>query len=323
MDGRSAVPHTRYSAETDVSRTRITEARPATSDGTSLAEEISAGPGRRAIRTWTHDPGTFRPTTQVSRSWSQEVYDEKFYGIVTDLVGAPRELVDPNGRHVGSLSASLWGASRQEADCPFRFPGQYHDDETGLNYNSHRYYDPAIGRYLSSDPIGLIGGANPYSYVGNPVRKLDPTGLTESDPPYFRGTTKGWPGGESMLKAGVASVSSDPGVATAFATQSASQHGGEGVVQILLPGSLDGVEKLGPGFIPREAEMGLGTTAADLASRANLEIPVARARGILADMGIHIPPNIGLGDLNQVLETTPKLSQTEIQNFIDKAGSCG
>jgi RHS repeat-associated protein len=303
----------------------LTEQVDFTWDGTSLAEEISASHRRRTVRTWTHDPGTFRPATQASRSWrdSQEAYDERFYAIVTDLVGAPRELVNPDGTLAGSSNTSLWGISQYEADCPFRFPGQYHDDETGLNYNSHRYYDPTAGRYLSSDPIGLAGGANPYTYVGNPVRKLDPTGLTEVDPPYFRGTTKGWPGGESMLRAGVASVSSDPGVATIFATQSASQHGGEGVVQILLPGSLDGVEKLGPGFIPREAEMGLGTTAADLATRANLEIPAARARSILADMGYHIPPNIGLGDLNQTLELTPKLSQTEIQNFIDKAGSCG
>ena len=59
-----------------------------------------------------------------------------------------------------------------------RAPGQYHDEETGLHYNCHRYYDPETGRYTQQDPIGLAGGINLYDYGnGDPVSAVDFLGL--------------------------------------------------------------------------------------------------------------------------------------------------
>jgi RHS repeat-associated protein len=77
----------------------------------------------------------------------------------------------PGGRGNGS------GVAPHPVEQPLRFAGQYCDLETGLHYNRFRFYDPDIGRYLSQDPVGLLGGTNPYEYGLNPVMYIDPLGL--------------------------------------------------------------------------------------------------------------------------------------------------
>ena len=62
-------------------------------------------------------------------------------------------------------------------DLPLRLPGQRYDTETGLYYNYYRDYDPSVGIYKQSDPIGLRGNLNTYAYVFDPLTKIDPLGL--------------------------------------------------------------------------------------------------------------------------------------------------
>ncbi|MFM9924406.1 RHS repeat-associated core domain-containing protein [Variovorax sp. H27-G14] len=68
-------------------------------------------------------------------------------------------------------------AERAGLKNPIRFQGQYLDEETGLHYNRHRYYDPVVGRFVSKDPIGLLGGINLHQYVLDPTQWIDPLGL--------------------------------------------------------------------------------------------------------------------------------------------------
>ncbi|WP_244160195.1 RHS repeat-associated core domain-containing protein, partial [Paracidovorax cattleyae] len=69
---------------------------------------------------------------------------------------------------------------------PLRFQGQYFDAETGLHYNRFRYYDPATGRFVHQDPIGLRGGTNPFVFAPNPMDWMDPYGLAKRSGPGIR-----------------------------------------------------------------------------------------------------------------------------------------
>jgi RHS repeat-associated protein len=103
------------------------------------------------------------------------------YYIHTDHLGSPLALTDNYGTVQWKGSYDPYGNVTVEVnnlDQNQRFPGQYADEETGLHYNYFRDYDPEIGRYIQSDPIGLNGGINTYGYVGgNPVNRTDRKGL--------------------------------------------------------------------------------------------------------------------------------------------------
>lgn len=157
-------------------------------DGHTLCEQSASSRTRDQWVSLTWDHEGHRPITQVERVFAssseepQEVVDERFFTMITDLAGTPTELVDERGVIAGRARSTLWGTTTWEhegnAHTPLRFPGQYYDQESGLHHNYVRTYDPENARYLTPDPLGLAPGPNPVSYVHNPHIWIDPMGLT-------------------------------------------------------------------------------------------------------------------------------------------------
>ena len=100
--------------------------------------------------------------------------------IHTDQVAQPQKMTDASGNIVWDRVATPFGVEVSLTGIltqSLRFPGQTNDPETSLNQNWHREYAPELGRYVQSDPIGLMGGINIYAYVaGNPITRVDPRG---------------------------------------------------------------------------------------------------------------------------------------------------
>lgn len=106
--------------------------------------------------------------------------DGKIYFVHPDHLGTPQRVTNSDQRQVWAATYTPFGLAEleiEELEFNLRFPGQYYDAESGLHYNYFRDYDPSLGRYIQSDPIGLAGGINTYGYVfQNPIRYTDPTG---------------------------------------------------------------------------------------------------------------------------------------------------
>ncbi|MEU0368696.1 putative T7SS-secreted protein [Streptomyces sp. NPDC006283] len=153
-------------------------------DGTRLAEQATQD-GRTT--TWDYAPGTHRPLAQVDRD-TLTGGEARFHAVITDVVGTPTELVTPDGRIAWQHRTTVWGTDlptppgSASVGCPLRFPGQYRDPETGLNYNCFRYYDDEVAGYVSADPLGLSAAPNHHAFVPNPFGWLDPLGLKCLDP---------------------------------------------------------------------------------------------------------------------------------------------
>ena len=106
--------------------------------------------------------------------------DDSIYFVHSDHLNVPTVVTDKDKAIVWEGHRKPFGDTEVTVatiEQPFRFPGQYYDSETGLHYNLMRDYDPRLGRYVQSDPIGLGGGVSTYGYGGqNPIMAYDPTG---------------------------------------------------------------------------------------------------------------------------------------------------
>jgi RHS repeat-associated protein len=132
-------------------------------------------------RSYLYEPDSFRPLALLEGFGPTET---RPYHYQLDHLGTPQELTDPDGDIVWSAHYRAYGQisrlDKGKIDNPLRFQGQYFDQESGLHYNRHRYYNPDVGRYLTPDPVKLAGGINAYQYVPNPTGWVDPLGLNAS-----------------------------------------------------------------------------------------------------------------------------------------------
>ncbi len=102
-----------------------------------------------------------------------------------DQIGTPCTIESAKGEKTWAADIAPYGSTQIKSDhgqnFDLRFPGHYSDAEIGLHYNRFRYYNPVLGRYLQSDPLGIAGGSNVYAYVVNPLRVSDVRGLDEDE----------------------------------------------------------------------------------------------------------------------------------------------
>ena len=172
-------------------------------DGLQMIQEQRGG----NVATYLYEPGTYVPIARIelllshntSRGSSTIKTDlplnenNKLLYFHNELSGAPEDLTTDIGDLIWHGNSKVWG--KFEGNCSFVIKttdapqdfrgltqnlcseGQYVDLETGLLYNTYRYYDPDIGRFTTSDPIGFSGGTNFYQYAPNPTGWTDPLGL--------------------------------------------------------------------------------------------------------------------------------------------------
>ncbi|WP_258533465.1 RHS repeat-associated core domain-containing protein [Xanthomonas oryzae] len=99
---------------------------------------------------------------------------------LTDMLGSTRLLTDAGGSAVQRYEYDPYGATSQSSTActnPYQYTGRERD-QSGLYYYRARYYRPELGRFVSEDPIRLVGGLNGYAYVGgNPISFTDRLGL--------------------------------------------------------------------------------------------------------------------------------------------------
>ncbi|EEU0883810.1 RHS repeat protein, partial [Escherichia coli] len=146
-----------------------------------LESEILADRVSEESRRWLASCGL---TVEQMQNQMDPVYTpaRKIHLYHCDHRGLPLALISTEGATAWCAEYDEWGNLLNEENPHqlqqlIRLPGQQYDEESGLYYNRHRYYDPLQGRYITQDPIGLKGGWNFYQYPLNPVQYIDSMGL--------------------------------------------------------------------------------------------------------------------------------------------------
>jgi RHS repeat-associated protein len=157
-------------------------------DGSGLLASKTSGETTRYL-TWDQTAGLQLLLDDGERSYVygpgglpvEQIEGEAVTYLHHDQLGSTRMLTNASGEAVGKFSYTPYGAleaSTGTATTPLGFAGQYTDSQTGLQYDRARFYDPATGQFLSSDPLEAVTG-QPYSYGGdNPLNLIDPSGLS-------------------------------------------------------------------------------------------------------------------------------------------------
>jgi RHS repeat-associated protein len=142
-------------------------------DGEVLAFELDTETGPRAF---VHEPGGFEPILQQQGGAT--------YLCVNDHLGMPKELIDGAGTLAWAAAHSAYGAviasesDDRTVESPFRLLGQVNDEDAELTWTRFRCFDAETGTWISTDPLGLLGGSKLYVYDGSPSVMVDPRGLS-------------------------------------------------------------------------------------------------------------------------------------------------
>ena len=186
-------------------------------DGTLIAQTLTGG----AQNSWGQSARYVYLPTASGPMPVAAIYGTKHYAIQSDHLNTPRRLIQSDGQVAWQWAYSAFGEEKPTiaknrfantklnqsfgtttvAAVTFnlRYPGQYFDQESNLHYNLNRSYSSTTGRYTQSDPIGLDGGWNRYSYVGqNPLSFTDPLGLAALARPGDGMRLEGGGGGGSI-----------------------------------------------------------------------------------------------------------------------------